>query len=49
MQSLEDFKTANMPRRTGKGKRNIVITNSWGVYQAYKLIRRMDGTILGDL
>ena len=40
MQTLEEFKTAHMPKRTGKGNRNIIVTNSWGVYDAYKLIRK---------
>lgn len=40
MQTLEEFKTAHMPKRTGKGNRNVLVTNSWGVYQAYKLIRK---------
>jgi len=39
-QTLNDFKNSIMPNRTGKGKRNIKITNSWGVYDAYKTIRK---------
>ena len=40
METLEEFKTMNMPKRTGKGNREIKITGSWGVYDIYKHIRK---------
>lgn len=37
---LAEFKSSNMPCNRGKGKRKIIVTHSWGVYDAYKHIRK---------
>lgn len=37
---MEEFKNEMVPSRTGKGKRSITVTNSWGVKQAWQLIRK---------
>ena len=38
--TLEDFKKEHKPCYSGSGKRKITVSNSWGVYDAYKHIRK---------